>query len=105
MAKQTTLGGAIKRLRAASGMTQKEFAEVLSISSTYLSNLEADRREPSIQLLRKMASSLSVPVGLFLAVALSTDLPETPEASSYQPLISKLIELAAVSQLRLGLAE
>jgi transcriptional regulator with XRE-family HTH domain len=100
-----SLGGMIKRLRSAAGLSQKEFAEKLEIDRTYLSHLEADRREPSVQLLRKMASTLSLPVGLFLALALWTDLPEGEEVDQYRGLVEKLIELAALTQLKLELSK
>jgi transcriptional regulator with XRE-family HTH domain len=88
-----TLGNAIRRLRQAAGLTQKDLAERLEVDKTYVSHLEADRKEPSIQLLRGLASVLEVPPGLLLAVSLWTDLP-AEQKQIYQPIIDRLIEIA-----------
>ena len=47
-------------------MRQRDLAGELHVSPNYLSMLEADRRLPSIGFLRKLASKLQVPAGLFL---------------------------------------
>lgn len=56
----------IKVLRTASGMKQKELAERVGIRANYLSSIEADKREPSLNLLRSIAKALDVPVGFLL---------------------------------------
>lgn len=61
-----TIGNAIKLIRTARGMRQRDLAGELQVSPNYLSMLEADRRLPSIGFLRKLASRLQVPAGLFL---------------------------------------
>lgn len=61
-----TIGNAIKLIRTARGMRQRDLAGELRVSANYLSMLEADRRLPSIGFLRKLASKLQVPAGLFL---------------------------------------
>lgn len=61
-----TLGNAIKLIRTARKIKQRELAVSLKVSPNYLSMLEADRRDPSISFLKKLASKLRVPAGLFL---------------------------------------
>jgi transcriptional regulator with XRE-family HTH domain len=61
-----TIGNAIKLIRTARGIRQRDLAGELRVSPNYLSMLEADRRLPSIGFLRKLASRLQVPAGLFL---------------------------------------
>jgi len=61
-----TLGDAIRLIRVARKVRQTELARDLRVSPNYLSMLEADRRIPSISFLRKLASKLQVPAGLFL---------------------------------------
>lgn len=97
-----TLGGAIKRLRQVAGLTQRALAAQLDIDPSYLSHLEANRREPSVQLLRQIAGALSVPSGFLLALTLWVDLPPTDRAT-YQPIIDKLMAIATAGQLRLDL--
>jgi transcriptional regulator with XRE-family HTH domain len=67
-----TLGNAIKLVRTARKIRQRDLASKLNVSSNYLSMLEADRRVPSITFLRKIASKLHVPAGLFLLWAEGT---------------------------------
>ena len=97
-----TLGTTIRRLRGAAGKSQKQLAEALEIAPSYLSRLEADDREPSITLLKRMASVLSVPPGLLLALALWTEISRE-EQERYRELIESLVNLATVSQARTSL--
>jgi transcriptional regulator with XRE-family HTH domain len=102
MARKTgpTLGSTIRRLRNAAGLSQKQMAETLEIAPSYLSRLEADDREPSISLLRRIASELAVPPGLLLALALWTEIP-VEEHERYRELIENLVQLATVTQVKL----
>lgn len=89
-----TLGSALKRLRQAAGMTQRELSQRLDVDSTYLSHLEADRKEPSVSLLKNVAAVLEVPVGLLLATAMWVDLPEDARVQ-FEPIIRKLLDVTA----------
>lgn len=60
-----TLGNAIRLVRTASGIKQGTLAKKLDISANYLSLIENGKREPSISFLRRLASALGVPVGIF----------------------------------------
>jgi len=92
-----TLGQAIRRLRGAGGLTQRELAKLLETDATYLSHIEADRKEPSLALLRSLAEELEVPPGVLLAYALFADLPQG-EQDRYQPIMDRLLEIAALAQ-------
>src|SRR5262245_34290234 len=61
-----TIGDAIKLIRTARRIRQRELANRLGVSANYLSMLEAGRREPTIKFLRQIAHELDVPAGLFL---------------------------------------
>lgn len=65
----------------------------LGIDPTYLSHLEAGRRDPSLDLLRRMARVFKVPDGVFLAAVLAADLPED-KRHQFEPVIRKLIEVS-----------
>jgi transcriptional regulator with XRE-family HTH domain len=60
-----TLGKAIKLVRTANGIKQGVLARDLKVSANYLSLIENGKREPSISFLRRMATALRVPVGIF----------------------------------------
>ncbi|MEX0892239.1 MAG: helix-turn-helix transcriptional regulator [Gemmatimonadota bacterium] len=100
---QLTLGSVVRRLRAAGGLTQRELAARLGIDATYVSHLEANRREPSVKLLRQIAAELSIPAGLLLALIISDDLPEG-EGERFQPLLAGMVDLALTAQLRLPIS-
>jgi transcriptional regulator with XRE-family HTH domain len=59
------LGKAVKLVRTASGLKQKQIASRLGVTSNYVSLVESDRREPSVAFLRGLAEVLNVPIGLF----------------------------------------
>jgi transcriptional regulator with XRE-family HTH domain len=59
------LGRAIKLMRTASGIRQKEIAARIGVTSNYLSLVENGKREPSVSFLKQLARTLSVPVSLF----------------------------------------
>jgi transcriptional regulator with XRE-family HTH domain len=59
------LGTAIKLIRTSSGLKQKDVAARLGVTSNYVSLLESGNREPSVSLLKKLATIFGVPVGLF----------------------------------------
>jgi transcriptional regulator with XRE-family HTH domain len=61
-----TLGNAIRLIRTARNVRQRDLASALNVSANYLSMLEANRRVPSVTFLRKIALKLQVPAGLFL---------------------------------------
>jgi len=85
-----TIGGVIKTLRQSAGFSQKEFANELDISPSYLSLIEGDKREASIQLLRRMAVVLGAPATVLFAAALGAPLLKegrTQEAGIIEQLV------------------
>ena len=64
-----SLGKNIKLARLNTGLKQKELAEMLGVSTNYLSLIENDKREPSISFLKSLADKINVPIGiLFLDI-------------------------------------
>jgi transcriptional regulator with XRE-family HTH domain len=93
-----TLGSTIRLLRQAVGLTQKEFAEELRITPSYLSLLETDKREPTIPLLRNMAERLGSPATLLFAAALGSSLGE--EQAREIKIISQLVEAVRLNLIQ-----
>jgi transcriptional regulator with XRE-family HTH domain len=56
--KTTTLGREIRRLRTLSGTSLRGFALSVGVSAPHLSDIERDRRRPSKELLKSIASEL-----------------------------------------------
>lgn len=60
--RRTSHGEAIRALRLARGYRAVEFAAAISISHSYLANIEADRKRASAHVLERIADALQVPV-------------------------------------------
>jgi transcriptional regulator with XRE-family HTH domain len=99
-----TLGEAIRKLRKAGGLSQRELSERVRVDPTYVSHLESNRREPSLTLLKQISSELGVPPGVLLAVALWTELP-TADQEAYKPVIDRLLQMAGKPQMDLLASE
>lgn len=54
------LGGAVYRIRAARKVKQDTLAQAAGIHPAYLSNLERSKRQPSTELMRRLADALEV---------------------------------------------
>jgi transcriptional regulator with XRE-family HTH domain len=59
-----TLGNAIKLIRTARGISQRDLASELKISANYLSLIESGKREPSLAFLNRLATELGVPIAM-----------------------------------------
>ena len=62
-------GQAIKTVRQKKLVKQKDLAELLEISSSFLSQIEHGKREPSPELIEKIADALRIPVQLILLLS------------------------------------
>lgn len=54
------LAGNLRRLREARGFSQEEFAERAGLHRTYVSMIERQTRNPTIDVLEKIAGALEV---------------------------------------------
>ncbi len=59
-----TLGNAIKLIRTARNLTQRDIAKKLKVSANYLSLIESDKRDPSLAFLNRLAAELGVPIAM-----------------------------------------
>lgn len=87
-----SLGRALKQIRLAAGLSQRELAGKLDVDPTYISHLEKDRRDPSVKFLKRFAAANGVPTSSLLAVALWSEL-EGEERETFRPLLSSLVRL------------
>lgn len=62
------LGKRLKELRIASGLTQKQLAELLGINSVTYLHYEKEQREPPLSLLADMAKFFDVSVDYLLGL-------------------------------------
>lgn len=66
-------GRAIKIVRTASGLSQTALAERLSIGTSQLSLIEADKRSPSLKVLHEVAAALNVPPHVLTLLASTSE--------------------------------
>lgn len=70
------LGKTLKDLRKQRGLKQKALASLCEISVTYLSQIENNRKEPSLSTLNKISSKLHFPLPVIFFLALQNhDIP------------------------------
>ena len=60
------VGRNVRRLRDESGLTQEVLADKAGIHQTYLSGVEGGKRNPSVVVLERIATALSVDVAKLL---------------------------------------
>lgn len=59
-------GKALRTVRAARRLSQKDVAELASLDPSYISLIEAGRRKPTLTMAEELARALDVPVYLFM---------------------------------------
>ncbi|SDG96216.1 helix-turn-helix domain-containing protein [Klenkia brasiliensis] len=62
MSSRLVNGASVRALREAVGIRHVDFARRLAISAGYLTNIEAGRKQPAVDVTRRMAEALSVPL-------------------------------------------
>lgn len=87
------LGKVIYQARKLSKLKQKEFANKLEIDKTYLSQLENNKKTPSIKLLEKMSHEIEIPLPILFFSSLSEeDVPENKK-QLFRILFPKIEEM------------
>jgi transcriptional regulator with XRE-family HTH domain len=67
------LGATIKDLRTKSGIKQFELAEKCNISTTYMSQIESNTKEPNMSVLKQISDCLNVPLPILFYLSLEED--------------------------------
>ena len=85
------LGLRIKELRQKTKLTQAQLAEQIGIDPKHISRIEGGKNYPSLDTLRKLASSLNVQIG---------DLFEASHLQDKELLINEITELLKGSDIK-----
>lgn len=95
-----SLGSTIRWIRNEAKLTQEQLAERAAISPSYLSHIESDRKEPSLDVLRRLARAAGVWPGLLLGAMVQTEMPE-----QLRPLYDRFVDdvLSTVNRTQLAL--
>ena len=90
------MGMAIRRIRKTkTGLSQIEFAKATGISQTYLSQIETDKKMPSMKKLYGIAAHLNVPIPILFWFSLTEyDIPDAKKEhlKSIKPIIDAMID-------------
>ena len=78
---QNNFGERLKDARREKGFTQEQLAEVLAVSTEFLSRMERGKGNPSLETLIKLAAALNLSTDELLGLATSNDEPaeDSPE--------------------------
>lgn len=87
-----TIGKTIKHLRTAADQSQGQLARALDVTSSYLSLVEHDKREPSLSFLKQAAKHFEVPVGLFLFQEEQVRRLKSPHREAFDNIYKTLIQ-------------
>ena len=82
------LGRRISDRRHSAGLTQDTLAATAEIGTSYLAHIEAGRKKPTLETLRKIARALSVELW-----QLMTDSRMTPDEKTWQAEARKLADV------------
>lgn len=97
-----SLGSTIRRLRKEADFTQEELAGLVGITPSYLSHIEADRKEPRIEVLRRISQELPVWPGLLLGAVVQTEMPEELRPA-FEGFVDEVLRASDSTQLPLPL--
>ncbi len=94
------IGKGIKFVRVAANLRQSAMAERLQISQNYLSLLENNKADPSVELIRRISEIFGVPGNFLLWEDAMPSEGRTPEISAKYNQIKSLIH--ELQQLRIA---
>jgi transcriptional regulator with XRE-family HTH domain len=95
------IGNAIKELRIKRGFNQIDFADKCGLSQSYLSLIEKGKKEPTLSLLKKISSTLSMPMPILVFFSLDkNDVVDSKKAAFQllEPSIKGLINDVFVTE-------
>lgn len=81
------LGNVLRLLRIAKNMSAKELAKEMEVSPTYISEVEANNRKPSLEMLAKYGKAL----GVSRSTILYFDEEQEKNDYSYQELLFEIL--------------
>ena len=91
------LGGRIKEIRKARGVTQETLAEQIEMSPQYLSRIEVGHQSPSVEMLAKLDDTLEVELWEFF------DFGQPGTIKELRETVRKVVQGANEEQLRMAL--
>jgi len=96
------LGKTIKQLRKDQGLSQADLSARCGITSTYLSLIETNKKEPHLSTLKLIAQELHVPLPIIFFIAMDAEDVPASKRSAFKiiaPAITSLIRDTFLSSL------
>jgi transcriptional regulator with XRE-family HTH domain len=87
-----SIGENIKKYRIVKHMTQKELAEKANISRSYLADVENNRYNPSVEVLKSIAKALNISVDKFFKENNGNDDLIKSEKNAINPKLKPIID-------------
>ncbi|MCB1048604.1 MAG: helix-turn-helix transcriptional regulator [Calditrichaeota bacterium] len=91
------IGLAIKSVRVRSSFSQEELANATGVSTSYISLVERNKRDPSLGFLKRIADALEVPLPILFLLAEQNEAGESRSAGR-SVVIEELLRLAFYSR-------
>ncbi|MFK7946886.1 MAG: helix-turn-helix domain-containing protein [Saprospiraceae bacterium] len=89
------LGKTIKELRKAKNFKQNLFAEECLITQSYLSNIENNKKEPTLSTLDKISNVLNIPLPIIFFLSMDEADVKADKISDFkaiEPLLSQYVK-------------
>ena len=84
-------GRAIRFVRSAHGLSQRQLADRLGVSPSHLSLVESGKRDPSLKLLEEISASLAVPMHLLTLLASNVENVDDPVHADHIAQVAKTL--------------
>ena len=78
------IGKSIQTFRKKKGLRQSYIAQKCGITTTYLSQIENDKKDPTIATLKKICGVLEVPLPVLIILSLTDDDVPTEKKESFK---------------------
>ena len=91
-------GRAIRVIRSAHGLSQRQLADRLDVSPSHLSLVESGKRDPSLKLLEQIAASLAVPMHLLTLLASDVGNVDDPDHAEHIAQVAKALLRVLVTE-------
>ena len=89
------IGNAIKQIRVLKGLRQKELADRIGMSQPHFSQVENNRKKPSLDMLENIAKQLNTPLAVLFWFTISEEDMDWDKVEAYKilkPVIDEMIK-------------
>ncbi|HZP55574.1 MAG TPA: helix-turn-helix transcriptional regulator [Candidatus Saccharimonadales bacterium] len=90
-------GKAVTVIRTAKNLTQKELAELLGKTPSYISRVENNERTPSVEFVNLLCERLKVPVTLFMLLGKNYEQMDEMDRHLLDEMGARLLEIITKS--------